>query len=88
MTLLPLIALIRYHHVLDMCRLPQDSRHTPPMTFVVTVTLVPACRVTLFGRLVLGPVRALALQIAAFVLINVVAGASAVVAGLNRPAAA
>jgi hypothetical protein len=71
-----------------MFRLPQGSRHTPPMTFVVTVTLVPACRVTLFGRLVLGPVRALALHIAAFVLIKVAAGVSAVDAGLKRPAAA
>ena len=58
------------------------------MTFVMTMTLVPGLSVTLVGLLVLGPVRALAVHSTAWVLTVVVAGVSAVAAGLNRATAA
>jgi len=68
LTDLPLIALMRYHLLLDVVRPPQVTRHALPVTVATTVTLVPTLIVVRIAALVLALRRRLTpLQAAAFV---------------------
>ena len=70
MTDLPLIALIRYHVLLDRVRPAHVTRQEPPLTVATTVTLVPLEIVVRIPALVLALLRRLTpLQAAALVVV-------------------
>ena len=85
MTDLPLIALIRYHLLLETVLPAQVTRHEPPLTVATTVILVPLLIVVRIPALVLALRRRLTpLQAATLV---VVAAPVVVVTALYEPVA-
>ena len=82
------MAEIRYQRVLLKVFPAQDPRHVEPVIAVVTVIFAPTLSVTLFGRVVLGPNRALVAQRATLVPATTDAGVTTIETGLNRPEAA
>src|SRR5258705_10667253 len=80
MTDLPLIALIRYHLLLETVLPAQVTRHEPPLTVATTVILVPLLIVVRIPALVLALLRRLTpLQAAALVVVAPTASVGAAI---------